>query len=164
MAASASSQNELKARFHRAMRDIYETAKRDLGYNATRFLGTTRPGSAEWLKNTAAEKRPAAYARTLNLRKASLRSGRRNAWIGRLRRLSYGPNTRNSSPSRSGWQRRVGFTVRAGLLEGHSCYHGSSTMPKCSRCDTDGSAIVTVARDPLTIEVDTSGGATVRTL
>ncbi len=37
-------------------------------------------------------------------------------------------------------------------------------MPKCSRCDTDGSAIVTVARDPLTIEVDTSGGATVRTL
>lgn len=30
--------NETERRFHRAMVEIYETAKRDLGYNATRFL------------------------------------------------------------------------------------------------------------------------------
>lgn len=29
---------EIERRFHRAMISIYETAKRDLGYNATRFL------------------------------------------------------------------------------------------------------------------------------
>ena len=30
--------NEVERRFHRAMIGIYETAKRELGYNATRFL------------------------------------------------------------------------------------------------------------------------------
>lgn len=30
--------DELERRFHRAMVSIYETAKRELGYNATRFL------------------------------------------------------------------------------------------------------------------------------
>ncbi|MEV4224743.1 hypothetical protein [Nonomuraea sp. NPDC049725] len=30
--------DELERRFHRAMVGIYETAKRELGYNATRFL------------------------------------------------------------------------------------------------------------------------------
>jgi hypothetical protein len=30
--------NELERRWHRAMVSLYETAKRDLGYNATRFL------------------------------------------------------------------------------------------------------------------------------
>ncbi|WP_248965432.1 hypothetical protein [Sphaerisporangium perillae] len=30
--------NETERRFHRAMVDIYQTAKRDLGYNATRFV------------------------------------------------------------------------------------------------------------------------------
>jgi hypothetical protein len=29
---------EIERRFHRAMISIYETAKRELGYNATRFL------------------------------------------------------------------------------------------------------------------------------
>ena len=32
------SMDELERRFHRAMISIYETAKRELGYNATRFL------------------------------------------------------------------------------------------------------------------------------
>ena len=30
--------DEVERRFHRAMISIYETAKRELGYNATRFL------------------------------------------------------------------------------------------------------------------------------
>jgi hypothetical protein len=30
--------DEIERRFHRAMISIYETAKRELGYNATRFL------------------------------------------------------------------------------------------------------------------------------
>jgi hypothetical protein len=30
--------NEVERKFHRAMVAIYETAKRELGYNATRFL------------------------------------------------------------------------------------------------------------------------------
>ena len=30
--------NDLERRFHRAMIDIYEKAKRETGYNATRFL------------------------------------------------------------------------------------------------------------------------------
>jgi hypothetical protein len=30
--------DEVERRFHRAMIAIYETAKRELGYNATRFL------------------------------------------------------------------------------------------------------------------------------
>ncbi|GIH62863.1 hypothetical protein [Microbispora siamensis] len=30
--------NETERRFHRAMVEIYQTAKRDLGYNATRFI------------------------------------------------------------------------------------------------------------------------------
>ena len=30
--------SQAELRFHRAMVAIYETAKRDLGYNATRFL------------------------------------------------------------------------------------------------------------------------------
>jgi len=30
--------DEIERRFHRAMVSIYETAKRELGYNATRFL------------------------------------------------------------------------------------------------------------------------------
>ena len=30
--------DEVERRFHRAMVGIYETAKRELGYNATRFL------------------------------------------------------------------------------------------------------------------------------
>ncbi|MEO3807687.1 hypothetical protein ABGB17_01645 [Sphaerisporangium sp. B11E5] len=30
--------NEAERRFHRAMIEIYQTAKRDLGYNATRFI------------------------------------------------------------------------------------------------------------------------------
>ncbi len=30
--------DQVERRFHRAMVSIYETAKRELGYNATRFL------------------------------------------------------------------------------------------------------------------------------
>jgi hypothetical protein len=30
--------NEIERRFHRAMVEIYQTAKRELGYNATRFI------------------------------------------------------------------------------------------------------------------------------
>jgi hypothetical protein len=30
--------NETERRFHRAMAEIYQTGKRDLGYNATRFI------------------------------------------------------------------------------------------------------------------------------
>jgi hypothetical protein len=30
--------SETERRFHRAMVEIYQTAKRDLGYNATRFI------------------------------------------------------------------------------------------------------------------------------
>jgi hypothetical protein len=33
--------DEIERRFHRAMISIYETAKRELGYNATRFLQMT---------------------------------------------------------------------------------------------------------------------------
>lgn len=39
MAATIGKPTELETRFHRAMRNIYETAKREVGYNATRFRG-----------------------------------------------------------------------------------------------------------------------------
>jgi hypothetical protein len=38
LAEASDAVDELECRFHRAMVGIYETAKRELGYNATRFL------------------------------------------------------------------------------------------------------------------------------
>lgn len=73
--------DDLERRFHRAMVAIYETAKRDLGYNATRFLqmiseqgGTALPSSS-----SGAPPRPKAFTTLWDHGRLDLTDGR-SSW------------------------------------------------------------------------------------
>lgn len=90
---------DLERTFHRAMVGVYEDAKRDAGYTATRFIQMVSDvGGLD------------AARRLINgpRRTASLHSGKLGAWTSQSRRWCSGRSSVSCSRSRSSPQRRRG--------------------------------------------------------